>query len=201
MLGIVLKILHQMLGVIVKKIAGNLYNSTKNIAFNSLNHNKKVAENIYNGTKYYGGKALKTAWKNKGSILDVAGKAAYVYGVATANPIARSVGVAMSGVGQAIKEGEAKDALAKELEERKLGLYGNRYISYSDFPRIHYSRKPFGYGMPNFISPHLYRKPNYFMMEANNPKQSPLALVYKEQKDTQKPKSKPKKSKKGVKKK
>ena len=198
----------------LKDFIGNAWNNIKDTASDTWNNSKKVADNIYSKVKYYGKQAIdanrkatentikttkdiaigtgKFLNKHKGTLLDVAGKAAYVYGVATVNPAFKAAGVAMSELGQSIKEGEAKEE-DKLKEERRLALYGNRYVAYSDMPRIHYSRRPFGYGIPS-ISPHSFRKPNYSTIDRNTPT---LALPDKTQ---NKPKSKSKTKGKGKKK-
>ena len=198
-----------------KDFIGNAWNKIKDTASDTWNNSKKIADNVYSKVKYYGkqaidanrratedtaktvlkygGKALNFLDRHKADIAYYGGKALKVYGVATENPIAIAGGTALSGFGRALKEDDAKEE-EKLKEERRLALYGNRYVAYSDMPRIHYSRRPFGYGIPS-ITPHLYKRPNYSMMNAN-PQQSPLKLAYQEHK----PKSKSKTKGKGKKK-
>lgn len=128
-----------------KDFVGSAWNSITNTASNTWNNSKKLAENLYNGAKEYGGKAANWAWNNKGTLLDYGGKAVKAFGVATENPALIGIGMGMSGLGKTINEGEAKDAYQKELEEQRMKQYGNRYVAYSDMPRIHYSKKPYSY--------------------------------------------------------
>ena len=88
------------------------------------------------------GKAGKWIWENKAPILGAAGGIMSGVGTITGNPILMAGGAGLSGVANAIKEGEAKKALQKVIDEREPNPYGNRYISYSDMPKIHYSPKP-----------------------------------------------------------
>lgn len=91
------------------------------------------------------GKAGKWAWKNKVPILNTVGGALQGAGVITGNPAILAAGKGLSVVANGIQEGEAKKALEKVINERQPNPYGNQYVPYSDFPRIHYSRKPLSY--------------------------------------------------------
>ena len=91
------------------------------------------------------GKFGKWAWKNKVPIMSTVGGALQGVGVITGNPALAGVGKGISIAAGAIKEGEAKKALEKEIAERQPNPIGNQSIVYSDMPRIHYSRKPAEY--------------------------------------------------------
>ena len=60
-------------------------------------------------------------------------------------PIVSSLGVAATAAAEAMQEVEAKEAMQKEIEQQRMRQYGNRYVAYSDMPRIHYSKKPYSY--------------------------------------------------------
>ena len=78
---------------------------------------------------------------NKSSIFYYGGKALEASGI----PIASGLGVAATALGEIMQEGEAKEAMQKELEQQRMRQYGNRNVAYSDMPRIHYSKKPYSY--------------------------------------------------------
>ena len=106
---------------------------------------KDFVGSLYNGAKEYGEQFMNWGWKNKGNLLNYGGKAISAAGAIKENPWLVGAGAAVSGLGKTINEGEAKEAYQKELEEQRMRQYGNRYIGYSDMPRIHYSKKPYSY--------------------------------------------------------
>ena len=108
------------------------------------------------------GKYIKTPWnnfktkigegwdwvkKNKANIMAFGGGALQAAGAVTGNPGLLIAGKGLTAGASMIKEGEAKDALEKAIEDRQSNPYGN--LAYSDFPRIHYSRKPAGFKIYN----------------------------------------------------
>ena len=98
------------------------------------------------------GKAGKWVWKNKVPIMSTVGGALQGVGVITGNPALAGVGKGLSIAAGAIKAGEAKKALEKTIAERQPNPYGDQSLTYSDMPRIHYSRKPAAYK--------IYQNPN-----------------------------------------
>ena len=98
------------------------------------------------------GKFGKWAWKNKVPIMSTVGGALQGVGVVTGNPALAGVGKGLSIAAGAIKAGEAKKALEREIAERQPNPNGNQSMAYSDMPRIHYSRKPAAYK--------IYQNPN-----------------------------------------
>ena len=98
------------------------------------------------------GEGLDWGWKNKDVMLNAAGKVAKVAGAATGNPGLYITGSGLEGLSNVIKEGEAKEALEKAIAERLPNPY--RKLTYSDFPRIHYSRKPTGFKIYNTFAKH-----------------------------------------------
>ena len=114
-----------------------------------------VSKYIVNPIKSVGsgiGTAAKWAWDNKAGITNAAGKVAKVAGAATGNPGLYIAGSGLEGLSNVIKEGEAKEALEKAIAERLPNPYRN--LTYSDFPRIHYSRKPTGFKIYNTFAKH-----------------------------------------------
>ena len=152
-----------------KNVANNAYNKVKYYGGQAIEANRKAAENTFNTINKYGGSALNFLDKHKSSISTVAGKTLKTVGEATGNPYIIAGGVALSGLGKAFKENDEKNAIQKELEEQRMKQYGNRYIAYSDMPRIHYSKGPIGYGMIR-LSHNSFRKPNYTKIDSNNPR-------------------------------
>ena len=117
----------------------------------------KFANNAWNGIKtgaskfgkWIGdsgiGKAGKWVWKNKVPIMSTVGGALQGVGVITGNPTIAGVGKGLSVAAGAIKAGEAKKALEREIAERQPNPKGDQSLTYSDMPRIHYSKKPAAY--------------------------------------------------------
>ena len=91
------------------------------------------------------GKAGKWVWKNKVPIMSTVGGALQGVGVITGNPAIAGVGKGLSIAAGAIKAGEGKKALEREIAERQPNPKGDHSLTYSDMPRIHYSRKPDAY--------------------------------------------------------
>ena len=91
------------------------------------------------------GKAGKWVWKNKVPIMSTVGGALQGVGAVTGNPALAGVGKGLSVAAGYIKEGEAKKALEREIAERQPNPKGDQSLTYSDMPRIHYSRKPAAY--------------------------------------------------------
>ena len=117
----------------------------------------KLANNAWNGIKSGAGTAAKWignsaigkfgkwAWKNKAPIMSVVGGAMQGAGVITGNPALAVAGKGLSKLAGTIKEGEGKKALEREIAERQPNPNNNQSQTYSDMPRIHYSRKPAEY--------------------------------------------------------
>ena len=103
----------------------------------------KYIKRPWNAIKSGVGKAGKWIANNKNTILATAGGATQAFGAITGNPVAYAAGAGLRGVADAIQGGEVKKALEKAIAERQPNSYGN--VAYSDFPRIHYSRKPASY--------------------------------------------------------
>ena len=117
---------------------GRFFNNT----FNSVKSGFGKASKFISNSKI--GKVGRWAWKNKAPILNTIGGATHAYGVITANPAAVGIGKGLNTIASGIKEGEAKTALQKAIAERQPNPL-NSNVSYSDYPRIHYSRKPASY--------------------------------------------------------
>lgn len=119
-------------------------------AWNGIKSGAGKAGNWIKGT--WAGKAGKWAWDNKKPIMNTVGGALQGFGMATANPAIAGAGLGLSLAAQGIKEGEAKKALEKVIDEYVPNPYSNSVIGYTDMPRIHYSRKP--------ASMRIYNNPN-----------------------------------------
>ena len=117
----------------------------------------KLANNAWNkiksgsGTaaKWIGNSAVgkfgKWVWKNKVPIMGAVGGAMQVGGALTGHPALVVAGKGLSKLAGTIKEGEGKKALEREIAERQPNPKGDQSLTYSDMPRIHYSRKPAAY--------------------------------------------------------
>ena len=91
------------------------------------------------------GKFGKWTWKNKAPIMSVVGGAMQGAGVITGNPALAVAGKGLSKLAGTIKEGEGKKAIEREIAARQPNPNNNQSQTYSDMPRIHYSRKPAEY--------------------------------------------------------
>lgn len=103
----------------------------------------KYIKRPWNAIKSGVGKAGKWIANNKNTLLATAGGATQAFGAITGNPIAYAAGAGLRGVADAIQSGDVKKALEKAIADRQPNSYGN--VAYSDFPRIHYSKKPASY--------------------------------------------------------
>ena len=128
------------------------------------------------------GKAWDWTKKNKANIMAIAGGAAQAAGVMTGNPGLYVAGNGIMKGAEMIKEGEAKKALEKAIAERQPNPYSNGNIAYSDFPRIHYSKKPVAYK--------IYQRKNIPMLTYESPSAPKVNTdkKKKEPKQKQKPK-------------
>ena len=115
---------------------------------------KDFVGNAWNSIKSGLGDAKDWYDKNKSSVFYYGGKVAANSGL----PIISGLGVAATALGEAMQEGEAKEAYQKQLEQERMRQYGNRYIAYSDMPRIHYSKKPYSYVLRH---PYLNRRETF----------------------------------------
>ena len=117
----------------------------------------KLVNNAWNGIKSGAGTAAKWignsaigkfgkwAWKNKAPIMSVVGGAMQGAGAITGNPAIAVAGKGLSNLAGTIKEGKGKKALEREIAERQPNPNNNQSLTYSDMPRIHFSRKPAEY--------------------------------------------------------
>ena len=99
--------------------------------------------------------ATNWVWNNKAEILKTGGEAVKDIGATIGNPILMAAGAGAQAAGNGLEriENKAKKSeLEQLLEERNSRLFGNKHVTYSDFPRIHYGRKPTA----------LYQKRNMF---------------------------------------
>ncbi|KAK8839752.1 hypothetical protein M9Y10_022233 [Tritrichomonas musculus] len=88
------------------------------------------------------------AWDNKGEILRTGGEIMDVVADTTGNKYFKGGAKIMKATGngiQNIENNEAQKLIDQMVDERNKRLFGNKYVAYSDFPRIHYSRKPVAY--------------------------------------------------------
>lgn len=95
------------------------------------------------------------AWDNKGEILRTGGEIMDVVADTTGNKYFKGGAKIMKATGngiQNIENNEAQKLIDQMVDERNKRLFGNKYVAYSDFPRIHYGRKPTA----------LYQKRNMF---------------------------------------
>ena len=104
----------------------------------------KYIKRPFNAIKSGIGTAGKWIWDHKKEILSTAGGGLEALGAITANPVIGGIGVGMRAISKGIQEGEAKKALEKATDEKKQQEQReNKIISFSDIPRMYYSRKPY----------------------------------------------------------
>lgn len=119
----------------------------------------KYIKRPFNAIKSGIGTAGKWIWDHKKEILSTAGGGLEALGAITANPVIGGIGAGMRVISKGIQEGEAKKALEKATDEKKQQEQReNKIISFSDIPRMYYSRKPYtnpilnkGHELPNQI--------------------------------------------------
>ena len=115
-----------------------------------------VKEGYKKGTEKVN-QAIEWADKNKEGLTKTAGYGFKVIGQLTGIDRFKNAGDTLIEAGNDISNKSDKDKYFKYLSEKQGQFFGNKYITESNFPRIHYSRKPAAYK--------IYQKRNKYIDE------------------------------------